>query len=306
MEPTSIEVLGKYKRDTKDSTANNVIVGKQMINNYYIYLLGQCNNYIAEHTKYSILKDGQRSYLLPKNYIKMKTVSVKQGDQWFPVMEEVSVKKWKDKTVTLREGPRPYEYIILNERGQIHVELDPVPDADGNPLTPNLELIFEGYQDRLVFPEHYTTGTVAINQGSSSFTITGATLTSAMVGRSIRPTDGKYWYEIKEVLSAESGTLTQVFQEASVSGAGYIIAEVLRLPPEYGFSPSYAATRDHWRTKNASLAKEFDQAYGRDLIIMQGQYKAKSTGAVIPGRPVSYTAGSVPRNYPVNGIQFTE
>lgn len=293
--PTST-LLAEYKRFTRDVSTENDTIGKLRINHYYGYLLSEANNYVTERTKYGDSKIGQRSYKLPPDYIKMKTVRFKLGDVWHEVEEVVSLEKWHAITGVATRGSIPYHWILINEQGHMSMEFDPIPDANG---TDNIEVIYEGFQDPLIFPTDYTTGTLAISQGSSAVVGTGTTFTSAMKDRFLQFTNGKYWYEIFSYTDATHITLVGYFQEDTVSGVGYTIAELPRLPSEFHYTPVYAAVRDYYLATNADKAADFEKLYARDLILLQRKYQSKSKGAVTRGIPVNSIFGTrIPRNYP--------
>ena len=72
----------------------------------------------------------------------------------------------------------------------------------------------------------YTTGTVSINQGSTSITGSGTTFTSAMVGRQIFLSNR--WYVISAFGSTTSITIASAFADANLSGSAYRIASVIK------------------------------------------------------------------------------
>lgn len=294
------QMVNEYKLFTRDSTAENVAVGKIRMNHYYAFLLSEANNYVVEKTKIGNLKDGQRSYLFPPDYYKIKTVRVLIDNQWHPLELVWSLEKWHMYTMRTgasAEGSIPERAIVINEQGNVHLELDPIPNAD---LSNALEIVYEGYQDALYFPDDYTTGTISITNGAAGVTGSGTTFTSAMVGRFLQPTSGKFWYDIKSYVSATSIALVNYFQESTILGSGYTIAELPRLPVEFHYTPVYGAVADYYRPNNAAKAKEFDALYARDLIMLQKKYQSKTKGRVQPGRIVN--SGSifprVPWNYP--------
>jgi hypothetical protein len=68
----------------------------------------------------------------------------------------------------------------------------------------------------------YTTGTLAVNQGSTSVTGSGTTWTVAMIGQEIFISNR--WYTIVNVGSTTTLTLATAFADANVSGVTYRIA----------------------------------------------------------------------------------
>lgn len=92
------------------------------------------------------------------------------------------------------------------------------------------EVIIEcgSYSVKMIGSNGYTTGTVAVNKGSTTVTGTGTTWIAGMVGRSIL-LDGN-WYEITARASDTSITIGSVFAGSisggNISGANYAIADV--------------------------------------------------------------------------------
>ena len=290
-------LLSEYLRYTQDSSDNNKTVGKQQINHYYRFLYAQADNYVDERTKYTDVTYGQRSYLLPPDYFKMKRVRIQVANIWYNLRPETDLDAWAEMTFRQIYGPIPYSYTLINEQGNMHIELDILPSAN---LTGALEIVYEGYLQPLQFPDIYSIGTATVNLGSLTVTGSGANWTSAgnLVGRFIKPTGYKYWYEIEAVQSDTQLQLVSLFQEPSVSSSGYQIAELSRLPAEFDFTSVWAAIADYWSITNIQHATTYQQRYTQELTFLQGKYKRKTTGSVIKGTPVGPREPSWPRNYP--------
>lgn len=295
----SSELLTEYKTYTRDTTTDNDTAGKRRIDYYYTYLLSQTNNYIIEKTKYGSLVDAQRGYLLFPDLIGLKNVRVYDGAQWHPVQPVYSIDQWHALTGAAHSSNIPSHFIVFNQNGNLYIEFDPIPNDD---VTDGIEFVYEGYQDRLIFPTDYTTGTVAITNGSAAVTGSGTSFASSHVGRFLQISNGKYWYDIKTVGGGTSITLVNSFQETTVSGASYTIAELLRIPPEFAYTPVWGAAMDYYLPTNATKAKEFEKKYARDLAVIESRYQGKTKGRVMPGRKVGVKPYYVPLNYPLGPI----
>lgn len=296
--PTST-LLSEYQKHTRDTSSANQTNGQNRIQYYYTYLLSEAGNYTIERTKYGDAKDGQRSYFLPPDYIKMKSVRFLSGGIWYQLEEVRSIDKWNVLTGLSTESSIPAHWIVINEQGRLHLELDPIPDTNA---TDNLEIVYEGMQDPLLFPADYTTGTITISNGDVNVAGSGTTFTSAMVNRFIKPTNGKYWYEIRTFTSTIAIALVNYFQETGVTGVGFTIAELMRLPAEFHYTPMWAAVRDYYLPTNRTKAADYEKLYVRDLLILQKKYQSKSKGRVIRGKSVGRYAPSVPLNYPKSSL----
>lgn len=299
--PTSV-LLTEYLKHTKDKTSENRSLGIDRIGHYYTFLLGQANNYVVERTKYSKLKANQRSFLLPYDYIKMKRVRVKIGETWYKLIPNISLDNWAEVTAydTITSSI-PSEYNVINEQGRAHIELADIPNLDSSTL--NFEIVYEGYQDPLLFPDDYATGTVDLVQGQANVSGSDTTnWTESMEGRFLKISGGKTFYEIANVGSSHALSLVNYFQEQDVTGANYIIVEVPRLPHEFHKTPLWGAVMEYYLPNNSAKSKDYERMYARELLLLQNKYKSKTTGRVFPGRRVGGYGGSVPRNYPLRKI----
>lgn len=292
-------IIAQYKRDTRNNSAENVAVGKEKIQFYYSSILRDCDNYVIEQIRYGKTKV-HRSYLLPPNYIKIKTIRVYIGSTWYPVTEEPSLEQWQQRTMIQRSGSIPEKFHIFNTQGNLHFELDPIPVEES--LTRNLEITFEGTQDPLYFPDDYTEGSVDVANGSASVSGNGTAFTQDMVGRFIQITNGKAWYEIRSVETPQSLTLTNSYQESSASSQNFTIAEMQRTPEEFHYTPLWGACWDYWLLSDKETSKQFEKRYAVDTLLIQQKYRNKSKGNVMPGVQIGGYHGSVPRNYPTTPL----
>ena len=81
------------------------------------------------------------------------------------------------------------------------------------------------YQILIQGTNAYSTGTLAVNNGSTAIVGTGTTWTSAMIGRNILI--GEYWYEITAVADTTHLTIASNFLTTNVTGATYVIATTI-------------------------------------------------------------------------------
>lgn len=294
--PTST-LLSDYLRHTQDASANNKTNGQNAINHYYQFLYAQADNYVDERTKYTDLSIGQRSYLLPPDYFKIKRVRVKVSNIWYPLRRITNLDEWAELTFRDISGPIPYAYTVINEQGNMHIEIDLLPTTN---LPASLEIVYEGYLNRLQFPDIYATGHVGVNLGSMTIAGTGTSFTTAgnLVGQFIRPTGGRFWYEINAVQSDTQLQLVSVFQEPTITSSTYQIAELSRLPREFDYTPVWAAIADYWAITNIQHGNTYLQKYTQELQFLESKYRSKTTGSVTPGTPIAPKEPSWPRNYP--------
>lgn len=296
----SSTLLNLYIQKTRDNSAANQQNGKEVMQHYYTFLASEAKNYSVEKTKYAITKADQRSYLLYPDYLKMKSIRVKNGEAWTPVTECITDWQWHERTEYPHKADRPEVYRLFNDEGAPYFELDPIPSTTGDPEDPNMEITYEGYLDPLQFPADVNTGTVSVVTGGQGVVGVGTAWTSAMIGRFI--VIDKYFYEIMTVPSPTSLTIRNYYQESNASGSSYTIAEILRLPAEYHFTPLWGALMDFWQVTDEAKSRSFEAKFARELLMLRSRYQSRSTGSVTPGRRVGSYTSSVPRNYPLRPI----
>lgn len=117
-------------------------------------------------------------------------------------------------------------------------------------------VIYYHYRDRNLSVADYTTGTVALTQGSNVVTGSGVTFTPAMVGRWFTITDTTvpgqgYWYRVTGYTDATHvtlGTLTgeATWNNASCSGSAYRIGETPEIPEEGHIILGWGTTADYY------------------------------------------------------------
>jgi len=137
----------------------------------------------------------------------------------------------------------------------------------------------ELYQDwEKVTPSAYSTGTVAVTNGSTTVTGSGTTWTSAMTGRQIVIDDGggQPYYTFTYV-GATSGTLDRAYQGATDTSSTYTIAEYyVEMPADCTALDDIRDIAQNWR-----LRRQFHQQNYIDLIDAERSHT---------GNPVLYVA----------------
>jgi hypothetical protein len=100
-------------------------------------------------------------------------------------------------------------------------------------------------QGMLLTNAPYTTGTVAVTQGSNAVTGTGTTWIAGMTGRAFRVTGRDEYYEFT-FTGATTATLDRVFEGPTAATAGYSVFQAIyslpsncRLLPDDAFSNSF-------------------------------------------------------------------
>lgn len=136
--------------------------------------------------------------------------------------------------------------------------------------------LFEDWEK--VIATEYSTGTVAVTNGSASITGSGTTWTSAMTGRQIIIDDagGQPYYTFTYV-GATSGTLDRAYEGATDSSSTYSIGEYyVEFPSDLAVLDDVRDIDNNWR-----LRRQFHQQNYLDLVDAKRENE---------GSPVLYVA----------------
>lgn len=124
------------------------------------------------------------------------------------------------------------------------------------------------YRDRNLMVEDFTDGTVAVTNNDATITVTGGTLTPAMVGRWFTITDTSvpgqgYWYRIGSFTSTSSVELETGWASSNATGAAYRICETPELPEGAHALLPYGTAADFYSglQNDVENSKRFDNAF---------------------------------------------
>lgn len=285
-------VLQEYLRQTRDDGSVNKDVGKQRMAFHYDEIMGISGSNVVEQTRRGGIKADQPTYYLPPNYIGggLKTLALYHDKQRYVLTPITSIDIFNRTCSPTATALHPTHALVMFEQGRSYIRLWPTPTQEiaydfdaGN----YLEIVYDGELPPLTFPDDYTTGTITATAGNAGVTGASTVWTSAMIGRFLKVVGGQHWYEIAGVSSNTGLTLLQPFQEASVAGKTYVIAELMRTAPQFANSPLYAAIAAYYRPTNDKKSEQYDGLYARDITLAQKMGQPKVRGSVIPGKPVS-------------------
>lgn len=297
-------LVSDYLSYTKDNSNANREKGKRRIAHYYQKICAMMDNHTVEKTRYIDQKASQRSYLFMRDYLAngCRSIASKYSSGYVPMVHVPDTEQWQAMKVYASSSTVPTHFHIFEESGSPYFEVWPLPSAD---LSVGFEIVYAGYLDPLYFPSDVTGGvgnTVALSAGSQTVTGTGTSFTSSMVGLSIKPANGKFWYPIRAYASATSLTLVNSFEETTLSGSDYTIAEVTLLPQEAVYTPVYFATAEFYGPVDKDLAQYYQSMAEDDVRMLQERYSAKTTGRVTPGIPVGSSRRRLDPYYPTSPI----
>lgn len=258
-----------------DATAASVTFYKTWMNVGYKTLLAEFGRTITEKTQTTSTVASQRAYQVPPDFFMVKAVNITIGSTVHVLQPIESQEQWDQITQNTQTG-QPAHFFVRSRWGVSGAEilLDPVPAG-----VYTLTLIYEA-TDRDLSQDAYTTGTVAVTNGSATVTGSGTAFTVNMVGRyfSVTASTGdNLWYRIVNRPSATILTLENVYEGETVSGVAYAVSEMFALPEEMQPLPVYFAMMHYYMTKqNKDKAGEFYGLFNSGLRAARNRYASKS------------------------------
>lgn len=264
---------------TNDSSNANLTFGDQLINDGYRDLSDRF--YFDETTDTFTTTASTQFYNQPYNLYKIETMYLTNGTTRYTMKEARSRVFWDELNFSTYTSDVPLYYFVFD--GQIGIW--PTPSSSSLTVT-----VVYKKRVRDLSQADYTTGTVALTNGSATVTGSGTTFTAAMVGRWINVTspsgDGN-WYEISGFTSATVITLKKTYQGATVSGASYTIGEMMNLPERYHDLPVYRAAAIYFETRvpDQTRAQKFQNRYDLGLMRMEEDIGSKTVNVRIALRP---------------------
>lgn len=273
-----------------------------MLNTGYKEILAELGRPVTEKTKTTVTVASQQGYQMPPDFNWLKSIKVTVGSTMYTPDEEESQEQWDYLNMQSRSGDVPELYFVRPRFGfqGAEVQLYPTPSTSSNTIT----LVYEAI-DRDLSQAKYTTGTIAVTNGSATVTGSGTTFTAAMVGRYLQITaatgDG-LWYKVSGYGSATSITLENYYQGTTVSGVAYQVAEAFGLPEDLHMLPVYYAV---WHyslfRRDKTRADEYEAFYTSGMLSAKRRYGTRARSNIIKGRQrLGRNVGSYPGWFPSN------
>ncbi len=239
-----------YQDHTGDTTATNLTIGKNRINDTHMELLAMHDYYFAETSANFTTGANDYTYDLPYDFGRMVAVTIRVDDITYHLEEVSSHEKWQQLHMyrATETDDIPLAYHVTGDR----IEIYPIPVAAG---TTNYGTFY--YVKRVVAmsEDDYTTGTATATNASTAVTGASSVWTDAFVGRFFKINADKRWYEISARTSNTAITLKKSFQGTTASAAAYTIGEMPLIPEDYHNLLYYQPVAQYWMLK-----KELEQA----------------------------------------------
>jgi len=245
-----------YGKLSNDSSSANLSVGDTLMNAFEKKISKKFN--FLEASLYASTVASQQFYELPKNFGKLKTITVTIGSTKYQPILITSREQWDNLNATTSITSNIPEYCFIFDK---QIGFYPKPSS----ATTNA--IYLQYHKNLkdLSIADYTTGMiVSIANGGTAVVGSGTTWTVKMAGMFIQFTDSTTantgdgeWYEIESVESATTLTLKVPYQGLSISaGSGaYTIGQVSLLPEDIQILPVFQALVAYFASIKPDTAK---------------------------------------------------
>jgi hypothetical protein len=213
---------------------------ERQINDVIQYLYQEVRNYKTQPLPrtFSTVAD-QTFYHIPSGLIAFESVTIAIGDINYPLKPVNNQYMWdKLQQLDITSSdipqyyfPRQYDFGIYPKPNAVYTGT-----VVGNFLPTRLSVA------------DYFDGTISTTQNDATVTGSGTTFTADMVGRWFRAGTGGQWYKITSFTSTTSIELETVFEESSVSGSGYLIAQTPEVPEELHQYIPFRAAANYYAT----------------------------------------------------------
>jgi len=245
---------------------------------------------------------GCQFYPTPPNYSKLKTVTITIGAlKWTPT-EVLSREEWDKLNVFPYYADIPNNFFVYpggDKGGQVGIW--PIPSTTGNTITYN-------YKFRIpdLSIADYTTGTVAVTNGSKTITGTTTVWTPTtnrqLESRWIKISESKgdnLWYQIESISAAGTLTLYQPYQGIDVSGGSYTIGQMPLLMEDFQDMLIWKPLMFYWSTivDDPQKFKNFEGLYNQKLKQLDEYAGSKTINVNLGRRPLSRNPNLYGQNF---------
>jgi hypothetical protein len=275
---TFTDQINLCKEYSQLSDATTVVGFKRDVNAGTARFLAKLSRPVDRANRFTSLVDGQQYYQLPEDAIKVSRVKVFLGSRWIDMKQVSDEGTWTDLNQSNQTGDPTHFFV----KGYDEFGLFPEP---GSNVTNGIELVYEP-KHVLLTADDYTTGTIAVTNGSQAITGTGTVFTNIMANgmyilQITDGTDGNY-YRVSTYSSGTGLTIENYYQGITSVAATYRIGQVSRIPEEYQEAPVDYAMYRHYLSKNemknALLHKDL---WERSLADAENTYGMSTSSQII-------------------------
>lgn len=272
-------LINTYTDLSLNTSAGNVTRGQRLLNDAHRRFL---EKYYFNETSSSITTVAQQqSYDLPYDFSQLKTGTLTLGSlRWTPT-EILTRREWDELNTMQLYSDIPNNYYIYGGKFYIF----PIPSSNGNTITYN-------YKRRVpdLSLADYTTGTVAVTNGSATVTgsgtaflttylpSAGSVLNMNLYLQVASPKGMNTWYRISSIETDTSLTLVNPYQESNATGATFTIGQMPLLLEDYHDVLVFDALVTYYTTISLDKAKaEEYRARRQEIVGMMDNYVGKKS-----------------------------
>ncbi len=272
------EIYTKTQTIAGDTSAATLVQLKQDLNTGAKRFNAALNNYFNRRSKSASLVADQQYYQLPPDCVRVTGIDYLQSaTRRLPLEQIRSEYQWRTLNGNSQSGNTLVYYFV---KGSDEIGVYPTPSV----ATSNGLIIYYEPKAYNFSQDDYSTGTVALTQGSATVTGTGTTFTNSMVGREFKVSDGSdgYDYKVGGYTSATVITLEEPFVGISGLGKTYNIGETPIFPSEYHTTiVDFALYRFFETNGNPTRAKYHKDNFDTDVTEAKERYASSSSSQVI-------------------------
>jgi hypothetical protein len=302
---TYTDCLNQYLRNTgvkstDPNYANIVLDFNQSLSYRYQMVLAKMANYRTQKVFTDTTVANTQYYSYPPGVVNFETVTVAVGSITYPVTVINSQFTW-DSLNAIPFQPTTFPRFVFPRVDDYGIW--PIPQG-AYPITFNYH-----WRDRSLSVADYSTGTIAVTNGSAIIVGSGTTFTKAMVGRWFSITDPTepgqgYWYRVLTFTDTTHLTLYSSYQGSTGSGYTYVIGESPEIPEEghmalvqgvtadfYSNLKNDEATSSRWENRfwtgdPSNGSRKFgDSSVLGGLIGMINQYEDRNESHLVQRKP---------------------
>ena len=268
-------LVSNYKTLSRDSSTANETLGKQLLIDFIRKILYAEDWTFNRGTATDKTVADQQYYPLPYNCWRLRKVTVTVDSTIYTPREIKDERIWSILNSVQASSNIPTYFYI--KPSTLEYGFYPYSSEDNDTITLSFQKRIPDFG-----ATDYTTGTVAVTNGSKAVVGTSTVWTSDMVGRYLKVSN--YWYEIASVTDNTHLTLLTEYGEDTASGASYTIAELVPLPEGFENLPLWGALSVYFQSRDMAGARAqatqylalyqqgLDQLYKRD---------SKTTGDIL-------------------------
>ena len=256
-------------------SASSAFLARQL-NDTIQYLYGEISNYKTQPLPKTFSTVASQTYYhIPSGLIQLESLTIAIGDVNYPlrpINSQATWDKFQQLDITSSDVPqyyfmRQYDFGIFPQPGDVYTGT-----IVGNFLPQRMSVV------------DYDAGTVVVSQNDATVTGTNTVFTAAMVGRWFCEADSSgnavgRWYKITSFSTTTSIELETVFEEVSLSGASYLIAQTPEIPEEMHQYIPFRAAANYY----ATLRRDPNQAQALMNYFFTGDYANPNRGGGIKG-----------------------